>query len=386
MSAITESRSPSTRAAGPGFHTTGAIYDLVRTEVNAMKAGEANGTTSRFDPRGALIEVELNGKRVSRIQLDDWTQPNKRPDGSDHKFDVIFKDHPRKGIHRLARSWKRLLVSKHQAQAHRPSLGNQLLTLREASATRSLDRVSPPGAETGTQRVLKPIRLATAHTSGVPGTLLLHRGSTTSRRSILRVEFRFFMLLHRGSTTRRVVRRVTTNFATPKQEFSSRQSGLGFAGSSPAFVFWWTVVWRSVLRGVKNEYSGRQHAASFGLGPWTGALVTGQTPFIAIPIGPIDSCVNFAYFASVVRSSPSRSFSVRIFPHHGYANWVEWRPGPGRVTPRTAGSRLTQDVATTCSEDATTCSKGSLVSPMGQAIGDNRRHRFCPDFRRKPIA
>jgi hypothetical protein len=45
----------------------------------------------------ALIEVELNGQRVSRINLDEWTKPNKRPDGSDHKFDVAYKDHPRKG-------------------------------------------------------------------------------------------------------------------------------------------------------------------------------------------------------------------------------------------------------------------------------------------------
>ena len=44
-----------------------------------------------------LIEVELNGRRVSRINLDEWTKPNRRPDGSDHKFDVAYKDHPRNG-------------------------------------------------------------------------------------------------------------------------------------------------------------------------------------------------------------------------------------------------------------------------------------------------
>ena len=81
---------------GPGFHTTGALYDLVATEVNAMKpVGEWNHLQIKCD-RG-LIEVELNGQRVSRINLDEWTKPNKRPDGSDHKFDVAYKDHPRKG-------------------------------------------------------------------------------------------------------------------------------------------------------------------------------------------------------------------------------------------------------------------------------------------------
>ena len=43
------------------------------------------------------IAIELNGEPVSSMKLDEWTTPNKRPDGTDHKFDVAFKDHPRKG-------------------------------------------------------------------------------------------------------------------------------------------------------------------------------------------------------------------------------------------------------------------------------------------------
>ena len=39
----------------------------------------------------------LNGEAVSQIDLDEFREPNKRPDGSPHKFDVAFKDHPRKG-------------------------------------------------------------------------------------------------------------------------------------------------------------------------------------------------------------------------------------------------------------------------------------------------
>jgi hypothetical protein len=31
------------------------------------------------------------------MDLDQWPTPNKRPDGSDHKFDVAYKDHPRQG-------------------------------------------------------------------------------------------------------------------------------------------------------------------------------------------------------------------------------------------------------------------------------------------------
>ena len=83
-------------AEGPGFHTTGAIYDLVATEVNAMKpVGEWNHIQVRCER--AVIDVVVNGRRVSRIDLDEWPEPNRRPGGTAHKFDVSYKDHPRKG-------------------------------------------------------------------------------------------------------------------------------------------------------------------------------------------------------------------------------------------------------------------------------------------------
>ena len=79
-----------------GFHDTGAIYDLVRPKKNAMKpAGEWNHIVITSDRN--RLSVELNGQTVSRIDLDDWREPNKRPDGTAHKFDVASKDHPRKG-------------------------------------------------------------------------------------------------------------------------------------------------------------------------------------------------------------------------------------------------------------------------------------------------
>ena len=79
-----------------GFHDTGAIYDLVATKSNAMRpVGEWNHIRIVCD-RGR-IEVEVNDRPVSRIDLDEWTEPNKRPDGSAHKFDIAYKDHPRRG-------------------------------------------------------------------------------------------------------------------------------------------------------------------------------------------------------------------------------------------------------------------------------------------------
>jgi len=81
---------------GPGFHTTGAIYDLVSTNIDAMKpVGEWNHI--QITSNDGLIQVEVNGRLVSKIDLDLWTEVNKRPDGSAHKFDIAYKNHPRKG-------------------------------------------------------------------------------------------------------------------------------------------------------------------------------------------------------------------------------------------------------------------------------------------------
>lgn len=82
--------------AAAGYHDTGALYDLVPPEANAMKpAGEWNRLVVTCDD--GRVEVELNGRVVTRADLDEFTEPNKRPDGSSHKFDVAYKDHPRKG-------------------------------------------------------------------------------------------------------------------------------------------------------------------------------------------------------------------------------------------------------------------------------------------------
>jgi Domain of Unknown Function (DUF1080) len=79
-----------------GFHDTGALYDLVHPIKNAMKPqGEWNHMQITCNRN--LISVEVNGTKVTEADLDQWTTANKRPDGTDHKFDVIYKDHPRQG-------------------------------------------------------------------------------------------------------------------------------------------------------------------------------------------------------------------------------------------------------------------------------------------------
>ena len=79
-----------------GYHDTGAFYDLMKPKKNAMKPiGEWNHIVITSDH--SRMSVVLNGEAVSQIDFDEWREPNKRPDGSAHKFDVAYKDHPRKG-------------------------------------------------------------------------------------------------------------------------------------------------------------------------------------------------------------------------------------------------------------------------------------------------
>jgi hypothetical protein len=79
-----------------GYHDTGAIYDLVKPTKNTMKpVGEWNHIVITCDKN--LIDVYLNGEKVNHMDLDKWTEKNKRPDGTPHKFDIAYKDHPRKG-------------------------------------------------------------------------------------------------------------------------------------------------------------------------------------------------------------------------------------------------------------------------------------------------
>ncbi len=81
---------------GAGYHDTGALYDLAKPTKNAMKpTGEWNRMVITCNQ--SRISVELNGEKVTETDLAKFTEPNKRPDGTPHKFDVAYKDHPRKG-------------------------------------------------------------------------------------------------------------------------------------------------------------------------------------------------------------------------------------------------------------------------------------------------
>lgn len=82
---------------GAGYHDTGAIYDLVKPAKNAMKPiGEWNH--ARIYCNRSVIEVVLNGESVTLMDLNQFKEPSKRPDGSTHKFTgIAYKDFPRSG-------------------------------------------------------------------------------------------------------------------------------------------------------------------------------------------------------------------------------------------------------------------------------------------------
>jgi hypothetical protein len=79
-----------------GYHDTGAIYDLVKPTKNAMKpAGQWNHLM--ITCAGPKLSVELNHELVTQMNLNEWTFANRRPNGSQHKFDIAYKDHARFG-------------------------------------------------------------------------------------------------------------------------------------------------------------------------------------------------------------------------------------------------------------------------------------------------
>ncbi len=82
--------------AGTSKHDFGAIYDLVGPSVNNAKAvGEWNSMT--ITCQGPHISVAVNGKTVSSLNADEFTEPGRSADGKKNKFKTAVKDFPRKG-------------------------------------------------------------------------------------------------------------------------------------------------------------------------------------------------------------------------------------------------------------------------------------------------
>ena len=76
--------------------TAGALYDLQAPAVNAAKPpGQWNAC--RITCRGPHVVVEINGQKVNELDLDQWTEPHRNPDGSRNKFPRAIKHFARCG-------------------------------------------------------------------------------------------------------------------------------------------------------------------------------------------------------------------------------------------------------------------------------------------------
>jgi len=78
-------------------HICGGIYDVKEPAVNATKpAGQWNRMT--ITASGSVVCVILNNEPVLNVDLNDWTEAHKNPDGTNNKFDIAYKDLPHSGL------------------------------------------------------------------------------------------------------------------------------------------------------------------------------------------------------------------------------------------------------------------------------------------------
>lgn len=77
-------------------HICGAIFDCLAPTKNAVKkTGEWNHF--KITAKANKIQVELNGEQVLDMDLNQWTDAHKNPDGTPNKFDTAYKNMARTG-------------------------------------------------------------------------------------------------------------------------------------------------------------------------------------------------------------------------------------------------------------------------------------------------
>ncbi len=81
-----------------GAENSAALYQLVAPRRGASPESEGGWNRVRIAAKGPRVAVSLGGIEVTTIDLDRWTTPGKRPDGSVHKLqDLAFGKLPRAG-------------------------------------------------------------------------------------------------------------------------------------------------------------------------------------------------------------------------------------------------------------------------------------------------
>mgnify|MGYP000564504959 CR=1 FL=1 len=80
----------------PDKHDCGAIYDCMAPFVNAVRPpGEWNHVV--LLARGGHIWASMNGEFIIGMDLENWTEAGRNPDGTPNKFRTAYKDMPRIG-------------------------------------------------------------------------------------------------------------------------------------------------------------------------------------------------------------------------------------------------------------------------------------------------
>jgi len=81
----------------PGKNDCCSIYDCLAPSKNAEKpVGEWNHAA--ITCKDNKIEIVLNAEKVIDMDLDQWTEAGKNPDGGKNKFKTAYKDMPRMGF------------------------------------------------------------------------------------------------------------------------------------------------------------------------------------------------------------------------------------------------------------------------------------------------
>ncbi len=81
---------------GAQYGMVGALYNAKPPSKDvARPAGEWNRYT--ITCLGSRLTLVFNGEQVLNVDLDDWAEANKNPDGTRNKFSTALKDYARRG-------------------------------------------------------------------------------------------------------------------------------------------------------------------------------------------------------------------------------------------------------------------------------------------------
>jgi hypothetical protein len=81
---------------GVQYGMVGALYNAKPPSKDVSRpAGEWNRYTVTC--LGSRLTLVFNGEQVLNVDLDDWTEANKNPDGTRNKFSTALKDYARRG-------------------------------------------------------------------------------------------------------------------------------------------------------------------------------------------------------------------------------------------------------------------------------------------------